>query len=70
VDVEGLLNGIDLNPVKELLSNLSIPIIYSGGITSLDDLKVLSELETDYVVIGSALYKGLINFEDTLQFQQ
>ncbi|MBE6486598.1 MAG: 1-(5-phosphoribosyl)-5-[(5-phosphoribosylamino)methylideneamino]imidazole-4-carboxamide isomerase [Methanosphaera stadtmanae] len=70
VDVEGLLNGIDLNPVKELLLNLSIPIIYSGGITSLDDLKVLSELETDYVVIGSALYKGLINFEDTLQFQQ
>lgn len=70
VDVEGLLNGIDLNPIKELLSNLSIPIIYSGGITSLDDLKVLSELETDYVVIGSALYKGLINFEDTIQFQQ
>lgn len=70
VDVEGLLNGVDLKPVKELLSNLSIPIIYSGGITSLDDLKVLSELGTDYVVIGSALYRGLINFEDTLQFQE
>lgn len=70
VDVEGLLKGIDLNPVKELLSNLSIPIIYSGGITSLDDLKVLFELGTDYVVIGSALYKGLINFEDTIQFQK
>ena len=70
VDVEGLLNGIDLDPVKELLSNLSIPIIYSGGITSLDDLKVLYELGTEYVVIGSALYKGLINFEDTIQFQK
>ena len=70
VDVEGLLNGIDLNPVRELLSNLSIPIIYSGGITSLDDLKVLSELGTDYVVIGSALYKGLINFEDAIKFQE
>ncbi len=70
VDVEGLLKGVDLKPVRELLDNLSIPIIYSGGITSLDDLKVLAELETDYVVIGSALYKGLINFEDTLQFQK
>lgn len=69
VDVEGLLNGVDLEPVKELLSKTSIPIIYSGGITSLDDLKVLSELGTPYVVIGSALYKGLINFEDTLQYQ-
>ena len=70
VDVEGLLKVIDLKPVKELLSNLSIPIIYSGGITSLDDLKVLYDLGTDYVVIGSALYKGVINFEDTIQFQK
>ena len=69
VDVEGLLKGVDLKPVKELLANISIPIIYSGGITSLDDLKILSQLNTDYVVIGSALYKGLIDFEDTLQFQ-
>lgn len=69
VDVEGLLSGVDLKPIKELLSEVNIPIIYSGGITSLDDLKVLSELNTDYVVIGSALYKGLIAFEDTLQFQ-
>lgn len=70
VDVEGLLSGVDLKPVSELLSHTSIPIIYSGGITSLDDLKVLSELGTDYVVVGSALYKGLIKFEDTLQFQK
>ena len=70
VDVEGLLGGVDLKPVKELLSNINIPIIYSGGITSLNDLKILSELGTDYVVIGSALYKGLINFEDTLKFQK
>lgn len=69
VDVEGLLNGVDLEPVKELISGINIPIIYSGGITSFDDLKLLSDLGTDYVVIGSALYKGLINFEDVLIFQ-
>ncbi|OED30066.1 1-(5-phosphoribosyl)-5-[(5-phosphoribosylamino)methylideneamino]imidazole-4-carboxamide isomerase [Methanosphaera sp. WGK6] len=68
VDVEGLLGGINVEPIKELLNNISIPIIYSGGITSHNDLKVLSEIGTDYVVIGSALYKGLINFEDTLDF--
>lgn len=70
VDVEGLLKGIDIKPMKDLLENVSIPIIYSGGITSLDDLKVLNEINTDYVVIGSALYKNLIDFEDTLQFQE
>ena len=30
VDVEGLLNGINLEPIKELLNNVSIPIKYSG----------------------------------------
>lgn len=70
VDVEGLLKGVDLTPIKELLSKINIPIIYSGGITSLDDLKILSEIGTEYVVIGSALYKGLINFEDTIPFQK
>ncbi len=70
VDVEGLLEGINIEPVKELIDNISIPIIYSGGITSLDDLKVLSDIGVDYVVIGSALYKGLFEFEDTLKYQQ
>lgn len=70
VDVEGLLKGIDIKPMKDLLENVSIPIIYSGGVTSLDDLKVLNEINTNYVVIGSALYKNLIDFEDTLQFQE
>lgn len=69
VDVEGLLKGIDLKPVEELLANISIPLIYSGGITSLDDLEVLSNMGIDYVVVGSAIYKGLINYEDTLKFQ-
>ena len=70
VDVEGLLNGINLEPIKELLNNVSIPIIYSGGITSVDDLKVLSDIGVDYVVIGSALYKGLITLEDALKYQK
>lgn len=70
VDVEGLLKGVDIEPMKDLLENVAIPIIYSGGVTSLNDLRVLNEINTDYVVIGSALYKNLIDFEDTLQFQE
>jgi len=69
VDVEGLLNGINIEPAKELISNINIPIIYSGGITSLDDLEVLKNIGTEYVVIGSAIYKGLIEFDDTLKYQ-
>lgn len=69
VDVEGLLGGVNMQPAIELISNTDIPIIYSGGITSIDDLEKLKEINTDYVVIGSALYKGLINFEDALKIE-
>lgn len=69
VDVEGLLEGIDLTAAKNLIDNVSIPVIYSGGITSVDDLKILKDIGADYVVIGSALYKGLIDFPDTLKYQ-
>ena len=69
VDVEGLLNGINLDIAENLISNIDIPVIYSGGITSIDDIKSLKQINTEYVVIGSALYKGLIEFEDLLECQ-
>lgn len=70
VDYEGLLKGFDLNPLLELLNAVNIPVIYSGGVTSIEDIKKLSETDASGVVIGSALYKGKIKFEDALKYQE
>ncbi|ADC69439.1 phosphoribosylformimino-5-aminoimidazole carboxamide ribotide isomerase [Methanocaldococcus sp. FS406-22] len=67
VDVEGLLKGINVEIIKELIEKTDIPIIYSGGITTLEDIKALKELGIYGVVIGSALYKGLINLKDAVK---
>ena len=69
VDVEGLMKGFNINPLLELLKAVDIPVIYSGGVTSLNDIEELSATNVYGVVIGSALYKGEINFEDTLKYQ-
>jgi phosphoribosylformimino-5-aminoimidazole carboxamide ribotide isomerase len=58
-----------LDAAENLISNIDIPVIYSGGITSAEDIRKLKQINTDYVVIGSALYKGLIEFEDLLEYQ-
>ena len=58
-----------MTPLEDLLKAVNIPVIYSGGVTSLDDVKKLSKTEAYGVVIGSALYKGNIKFEDTLKYQ-
>lgn len=69
VDVEGLLGGFHMDPLLELLNSIHIPVIYSGGVTSLQDVKKLVETDVYGVVIGSALYKGKIRFEDALVYQ-
>ena len=69
VDYEGLLKGFDTAPLIELLDAVNIPIIYSGGVTSIEDIKKLSLTDAYGVVIGSALYKGKINFENALNYQ-
>jgi phosphoribosylformimino-5-aminoimidazole carboxamide ribotide isomerase len=69
VDVEGLLEGFEIKPLMELLNNLDIPVIYSGGISNIQDLEKLSTTNVYGVVIGSALYKGKIKFEDALTYQ-
>lgn len=66
VDYEGLLEGFNIAPLNELLKAVNIPVIYAGGVSSIDDLKILSSTEVYGVVIGSALYKGKIDFEEAL----
>lgn len=69
VDVEGLLSGFNITPLLELLKSVKIPVIYSGGVTTLEDIEKLSKTETFGTVIGSALYKGTINFEEAIKYQ-
>ncbi|MEA4957960.1 1-(5-phosphoribosyl)-5-[(5-phosphoribosylamino)methylideneamino] imidazole-4-carboxamide isomerase [bioreactor metagenome] len=69
VDVEGLLGGFDVKPAIELVNSVDIPIVYSGGITTLEDIKKLSTTGVKGLVIGSALYKNKINLIDALKLQ-
>ncbi|ABR55301.1 phosphoribosylformimino-5-aminoimidazole carboxamide ribotide isomerase [Methanococcus vannielii SB] len=66
VDSEGLLEGINVLPTKELVDNLNIPIIASGGVTTVEDLLKFKEIGVYAVVVGSALYKDMINLKDAI----
>jgi len=67
IDYEGLLEGFQVDPLLKLLGAVDIPVVYAGGVSSLDDLKVLSDTDVYGVVIGSALYRGKIDFEEALK---
>ena len=69
VDVEGLLNGFDVKPAIELVESVNIPVVYAGGVTTIEDIKKLSKTGVKGVVIGSALYKNKINLKNALKYQ-
>lgn len=70
VDVEGLLGGFYTEPVENLKKSVDLPIVYSGGITTTDDLKKLNKSGVEGVVIGSALYTDKIDLTEALKYQK
>lgn len=61
VHVEGQMRGPDLELVQELVARTAIPIIASGGVSGISDLRALSERGAAGVVIGMALYTGALD---------
>jgi phosphoribosylformimino-5-aminoimidazole carboxamide ribotide isomerase len=61
VELEGQLAGADLSLMEELASISPVPIIASGGITTLDDLRALAIHGTHAAVLGMALYTGALD---------
>ena len=58
VDVEGRLEGVVTDPVEQVVEAVSIPVIASGGVATVEDVRALCDAGADAVVVGSALYEG------------
>ena len=67
---DGTLRGPNITNIKRMVKNVNIPLICSGGIASLDDIKKLKRLEAsglEGIIVGKALYKGRIILEEALE---
>ena len=67
---DGTLQGPNLDALRELAAELSIPVIASGGVSSITDLLSLLSLEpmgVTGVIVGRALYTGDISLKQALQ---
>ena len=62
---DGMLRGVNVEATLKLAQALSIPVIASGGLTGLDDVKRLCEVEGEGIVgaiTGRAIYEGRLDF--------
>jgi phosphoribosylformimino-5-aminoimidazole carboxamide ribotide isomerase len=63
VDVEGQLEGVRTEPVRRVVEAVEIPVVASGGVATLDDVRALKAAGAAAVVVGSALYEGRFTLE-------
>jgi phosphoribosylformimino-5-aminoimidazole carboxamide ribotide isomerase len=64
---DGTQNGVNLDETLKIAQAIKIPVIASGGVATLEDIRRLIPLEkegVEGVVVGSALYSGAFTFRD------
>ena len=62
---DGMLTGVNIKATVELARQLTVPLIASGGITDLDDVKALCKVEGEGIIgaiTGRAVYQGTLDF--------
>ncbi len=58
VDVEGRLEGVRTASVGRVVEAVDVPVVASGGVATLDDVRALADAGAAAVVVGTALYEG------------
>ena len=64
---DGMMQGVNIEATQALAQAVDIPIIASGGITDLEDIRRLATIEADGVtaaITGRAIYEGTLNFKE------
>jgi 1-(5-phosphoribosyl)-5-[(5-phosphoribosylamino)methylideneamino] imidazole-4-carboxamide isomerase/N-(5'phosphoribosyl)anthranilate isomerase len=66
---DGMLRGPNLDLYRDVCSRTKAPVVASGGVSSLDDLRALAsltEIGVEGVIVGKALYAGAFTLEEAL----
>ena len=63
---DGTLTEPNFTAIAELATEIKLPVIASGGISSLNHLRMLKQLGAEAAIVGKALYTGDINLKQAL----
>jgi phosphoribosylformimino-5-aminoimidazole carboxamide ribotide isomerase len=64
ISKDGMMQGVNVESTVELAKAITIPVIASGGVTNIEDIRKLCEVQSvgiEGVVIGRALYEGTLD---------
>jgi len=58
---EGQLQGVDLRLMEDVVEVAPVPVVASGGVTTVGDLRALADLGVASAIVGMALYTGAMD---------
>lgn len=64
---DGMMQGLNVEATLKLAQSINIPVIASGGITTIEDIKALCEVADEGVmgaITGRAIYEGTLDFAE------
>ena len=67
VHLEGRMMGTDLNLMEDVVEATEHPVLASGGITTVTDLRALSERGVAGAILGMALYTGVLEAREVAE---
>lgn len=66
ISKDGAMKGTNRALYKDLSARFSVDIVASGGVSSMEDIKALREMELYGAIVGKAYYVGAIRLEDAI----
>jgi len=67
---DGMMRGVNVEATRNLARAINVPVIASGGVSSLDDVRALCAAAGDGIggaIVGRALYEGTIDLKQAQQ---
>jgi len=65
---DGMMTGPNIEATREMVENVTIPVIASGGVSNIEDIKNLGKIKDLWgVITGKAIYSGSLNLKEAIK---
>lgn len=68
IERDGMLTGPDFDGLRKISSMTKLPVIASGGVSRIDDVRQLAQMNVWAGIIGKAFYEGFISIEEAMGY--
>ncbi|MGB7345017.1 MAG: 1-(5-phosphoribosyl)-5-[(5-phosphoribosylamino)methylideneamino]imidazole-4-carboxamide isomerase [Pirellulaceae bacterium] len=63
---DGMMRGPNFDGLAQMAEATDIPLVASGGVTTLDDVRALVRMEMPAAIVGRSIYDGVMKLEEVL----